>query len=202
MICCHKRKFIFFHIPKTAGLSIYNSLNKHIDLSLITELKNQLVTSKFILPNEEIPLHINQQFLKKTNYNFKNFFEFVFVRNPYTRCISLTQHLNNQGKKIKLDQLLDIFEFNTSASDLFLKNQLYWTNNKLSEKLHIFYYENLESDFKKIKNILDIPYNPLENLMLFNYSRVKSSIDMLTKLQKNRIFNIFNEEFKTFGYNK
>jgi len=65
-----------------------------------------------------------------------------------------------------------------------------------------FIYENLESDFKKIKNILDIPYNPRENLMLFNYSRIKSSIEMLTKLQKARIFNIFNEEFKTFGYNK
>lgn len=64
---CHKHKFVFVHIPKCAGVSIYHVFQ--------TERKDQHHKRLCDLCAE-------------TRSTTKNYFKFCFVRNPWDRMVS------------------------------------------------------------------------------------------------------------------
>ena len=70
-----KRDYIFFHIPKTAGISIRNALW-----------------------GPRIAPHISALAIKETNPgDFRRCFTFAFVRNPWSRFVSAYEYLKKGG---------------------------------------------------------------------------------------------------------
>ena len=76
-------KFVFIHIPKTAGTSIYSALggrqeeDEFFGYSLDLNLQLQHLTAEELLRYELI-----------TELEFRNYFKFCFVRNPWDRVVS------------------------------------------------------------------------------------------------------------------
>ena len=101
MFICDNKKFIFVHVPKTAGSSIHvhfkdsYGLEKHERLDPIPDLHHKKI--KDIL-NE--------------NVGYKNYFKFCVVRNPFSRLVSGYKDFRYQRGLINVD-------FNK-----FVKNQL------------------------------------------------------------------------------
>ena len=89
-------KITFIHIPKTAGSSIINSLNENYDL-LFKGNREDFINEKIdIYKNYNDSSNLVGDFnvhlpfdLIKMNKNYLNKPVFTFVRNPYSRAVSL-----------------------------------------------------------------------------------------------------------------
>ena len=77
MFISEKNKFIFFHIPKTAGSSIHIFLKDYYQLEGIDR-------------KDPIPPihHMKAKHFLKYNNNQKSYYKFAFVRNPFDRLVS------------------------------------------------------------------------------------------------------------------
>jgi len=208
-----KYKIIFFHIPKTAGTTITNILFKYFN-DYNFNLKNVISNNfKKIVEKEKLevnelynsktwpPIHINQTKIKKvlelSQINTNNFFEFVVVRNPYDRLISLYNYTPNT---MTFDELLDVYEKNINIDSYFnfwFKSQMSWVSEPLSKKLNIFKYEEIDKcwDFLKERINLDIHF-PHVNVSKNKY------ISDLSVSQKDRIYHLFKDEFDILGYDR
>ncbi|MFO8053169.1 MAG: sulfotransferase family 2 domain-containing protein [Candidatus Omnitrophota bacterium] len=85
MLISHTYKFIFLHIPKTAGSSVAATLKRNLN-------KNDLL----LCP------HTKAVRLKLTAKDkWKDYFKFTFVRNPWDRMVSAYFFLRNfRNRKI------------------------------------------------------------------------------------------------------
>jgi chondroitin 4-sulfotransferase 11 len=90
----HKHKYIFIHIPKTAGSSLEVALGGHGQLKCFTSFDHI---------NKEPLQHLTANEIKnklgKSEYN--KYYKFSFVRNPFSRCVSEYFWWRGVGKKNK-----------------------------------------------------------------------------------------------------
>lgn len=144
---------IFVRVPKTAGTSIAKALNcvnvgkPHRD---ILEIKDILESSRSAgeLPAANLLSH---------NW-FNEYFKFGFVRNPWSRVVSLY----NRGEGVQMSQTMSFDEFVAwinHASDTCIhpsrhKNQLDWFTDRKNNVLvdYIGKFECLSEDWKKISD--------------------------------------------------
>ena len=85
------KKFIFIHIPKTAGVTIYEILSKYTEARFKPPV-NRLGWNHENLQQISTALH------KDYNVDASSLFKFTFVRNPWDRILSLYHFYNNQTK--------------------------------------------------------------------------------------------------------
>jgi hypothetical protein len=213
-----EHKLIFFHIPKTAGTSILSILNRSsMDNNL--RIKNIIGQNLLKIVKEEQrevdkiyqsktwpPMHINQTKIRKalelSEISTRNFFEFVIVRNPYDRILSLYNFSNYYTPNItSLDQLLDTCEENINVDSYFnfwFKSQMSWIENPLTDKVNIFKYEELDQFWNFIRARLNIELSQVPHA---NATKQKT-VSELSKSQKDRIYNMFKDEFDALGYDR
>lgn len=83
MIISHEYKFIFFHIPKTGGISIDYALEPHLEKNVIIPRHTY---------DDGLWRHTTARWLKeyfeKHGWDFDDYFKFTFVRNPWERVHS------------------------------------------------------------------------------------------------------------------
>jgi hypothetical protein len=202
VLASSEHKFLFFHIPKTAGLSIHSVLSHNISDSLMLELTSKLQEQKIIPYTESMPLHINSATLKKTNFDFSEYFTFMVVRNPYERILSQVQQINKSPDlKISVEKLLDKYEgkINFPTDDYFYNKQTFWTENPIDKNFKIYKYENLKNDWEEICQKCNVKFKPLIN---HNLSRIRSQKRLINNRDQVRIYEIFKEEFELYGYEK
>lgn len=156
-----RHKCIFIHIPKTAGSSIQEALG-------------------YQGPRDHCTY---REFRKSNPIRFNNYFKFCFVRNPYSRFISLFKYLGSGGNQGSHDKNISerIIDEGWSINDfcdyvlsekLFLYHPLFWP-----QSLYICDHEgNIYVDFVgKIENI--------EN----DYMVIRKTLGLSKKLErKNR----------------
>lgn len=202
-----KHKFLFFAIPKTGSTAVRKILARYSD---------KIDFRKFYHLIKYDPLHINQHTAKKiftesgVHVN-QNYFEFVIVRNPYDKVIShISYGINSNNPPThpinynNIDAVLDIYEENVKHDNWIGKNnsyymfcpQMYWTTDTITSNLKIYHYEEIDKawDDIRIKLNLDLP-----NLPVVNVTGPKIT---LTQSQKDRIYDILKQDFKTFNYDK
>ncbi len=218
MFISQEHKLIFFHIPKTAGTSILSILNRSsMDNNL--RIKNIIGQNLLKIVKEEQrevdkiyqsktwpPMHINQTKIRKalelSEISTRNFFEFVIVRNPYDRILSLYNFSNYYTPNItSLDQLLDTCEENINVDSYFnfwFKSQMSWIENPLTDKVNIFKYEELDQFWNFIRARLNIELSQVPHA---NATKQKT-VSELSKSQKDRIYNMFKDEFDALGYDR
>jgi len=182
-------KTIFFHIPKTGGNSIYESLFDkqqwgHRDVSYY----------KFVFGRKK----------------FNEYFKFCFVRNPFDRLYSAYCFLKNGGMN-EIDQHFnsEYLSVYTSFED-FINNGLNkkeiisWTHFKpqysfvtnKKRKLVVDFVgklENIENDFNYLKNKLN-----KKNASLNHLNKSKKNTIKLSESSKKIIKTIYKDDFILF----
>tara|TARA_Y100000389_G_scaffold169439_1_gene175739 strand:- start:43961 stop:44617 length:657 start_codon:yes stop_codon:yes gene_type:complete len=214
----HSKKFIYIHIPKTAGTSVSEKLMNHSRFVEKISQKYFITRNIVNLINRIFKLHhngntwINGLHKHSTALDIQNYlglelyskyFKFSFVRNPYDLVVSHYIYIKRQ-KNHKFHQL---------ANKLSLED--YWTlemNNK-TKKQHEYLtdfddnlivdfigkFENLDEDFEKINKILDINCG---NLNILNKSNKEKTEYHFTQKFKDQVYEYYKKDFELFGYKK
>lgn len=180
MIISHKYKFIFIHIPKTAGSSIcetliracgYGSANiKNIDPKEFAVYKVDEVDKE--RNASELHQHSTykqvQQYFIDNNLNIKNYFVFSFIRNPWDWYVSLYCFNRKIYQNIK-DSYTNKFWWAKECWDLSFEE---WIKNKHSYNQFVYLedsnntyamdflgkIEDIQSSFNVICNRIGLPH--------------------------------------------
>jgi hypothetical protein len=198
MISLQKR-FLFVHIPKTAGNSIQSALRDYSEDQLVALRKEQDGIERFGLrnPNYKIKKHsmLGEYRDALGNEQFRNLYKFTCVRNPWDRMVSYyftpTQTPETWDRKkfrkiiSKAVSIADYLRLDNSEGDPFANVD------------YIMRFENLTEDFRTVCRTLAIspPTLPRYNRSSReHYSKYYD--DELCELVRTR----FAAEIEQFGY--
>lgn len=195
MIISEEKKYIFIHIPKSAGHSIFNLLTSENNMSKIEKRWN-------VILNYVSGAHVCASRLKTRFKGYEEYFKFAFIRNPFDRIVSLYWYVKQNDPRDKW-----IYNFNNFTEFVYgidegIKGDL----RKLSDYIcddngnilvdFLGRIENLAEDFKIVANKLNIE----GNLSYHNTSKHKNYRDYYTKDTKKIIEQIFKDDLERFGY--
>jgi hypothetical protein len=187
MNVCKKRNFIFIHIPKNAGSSIYKSLG----------LKNvEHHTHKYIIDKQ------------CKNLELDNMFQFAFARNPWDRFLSLYFYMF-QGPDWQKEKDPNIIDFPTFVRlycndytiighrvwQVHYKPQIEWLDLKLIDFIGRF--ESLQEDFNTVCDRINIPRKELPHQNKTNH---KHYSEYYNKKTRDMIAKKYKEDIEYFGY--
>ena len=211
-----KHKCIFIEVPKTGSTSIRDIIGfptkPHLD---ILEIKAKLVEKAFddAIENKfgkavvsKIIVRLTPQFIK-TNYGnkiYNNFYKFGFVRNPWSRVVSLYQRKEGVQKKDEMtfEEFVSWIQMSsdTSIHPSPKKNQLDWFTDKKNEILvdYIGKFETLSEDWSKIAKELNVQDElPHKNK---NAKKKKHYTEYYTEETKEIIREKFKVDIEYFNY--
>lgn len=98
---------LFIWIPKTGGTSIYNALNKKMDMQLYTDNYTAFDNiGNVSFGHADVSSLLQKQIVTKEYW--QSCYKFTVVRNPYSRFISLYNDFR-QSKRIPVDTTLKEF---------------------------------------------------------------------------------------------
>jgi hypothetical protein len=200
-------KLLFIHIPKTAGTTIQNTIEKcdnFIVRPQTTELHYLKMNGSVNWYHYPLIMYsdLGKEYLKK-------FKLFTVVRNPYSRIVSLyncqwfniEQTYNQDTEKQfneKIIKFIDIDRKNESYK--YKKQYLYTHLNDIKFVDHILKFENLKNDFDDLMKLYNI------NLTIKEHSNKKKGLlyteDNLYDNTKSLIYEYYIEDFKNFEYKK
>jgi hypothetical protein len=202
----HEHKFIFVHIPKCGGTSIEKIFNIDAfygDESTFTGWDDQY---KFWRTHASI-----KKIHSQTLGEFKDYFSFAFVRNPWDKCVSEWLWLSSresrlQDRKYTLkDYLLITHGFNdieSSAekwgrSDHFATQYSFTCVNNHNAIKFIGRFENLQADFDIVCDKINIPRQQLPHYNKTNHKHYTEYYDEETK---QIVAEKFAKDIEYFGY--
>ncbi len=144
MYVCQKKKMVFIHNPKTAGVSLLRMLGFNYELNLEFSHINALDAKRRVFQDE-----------------WPNFFTFSFVRNPWDRVVSLYCYqrsttyrdlvgINDTHEIALIYDFPEWLRLNDSRksvrSNWFGHPQVYWTKDVTK----VYEFENLEQSAEEI----------------------------------------------------
>ena len=154
----YKKKFIFIHIPKTAGTSIEDTLvDENCSLT-----RNQWSNKGFSSPLNHLTLGQLMKHEKLKNPDARDFFKFAFVRNPWDKTISecFCPHIQlifKNCKNIK-DKIKTVCGWSPRGGyGGHCRKQTDFIKHGGIELDFIGRFENLHQEHKHVCNILDMP---------------------------------------------
>ena len=138
MIYSNSNKFMFYHIPKTAGQSLHNVLRKYTVGDHVNE---------YYVTRDMTHTAVEHTWDK---YKGSEYFSFAIVRNPYDRMFSLYNFLTRR-KLIKetLEQFINNMDREPSQFRLL-------NHNGVVPLSFVGKFENLEEDFNFIADKINI----------------------------------------------
>lgn len=204
MVWDHKNKLIFVHIPKTGGTSIEKAMGINTDNNNLNNgygIKNDKARQHYIWSDYIDELGID----KYTEYE-----KFSLIRNPYSKFMSeyFWSEIPKVGFKsgqtldefiISSEQIVNNNEFNKSVYHDHIMPQymfVYDNNDKLMIDI-VFKFEHMIMVEEYLKQKLLINCLPHVN----KNDKVKKPLQ-LTPEQKEKIYKIYEKDFKLFGYIK
>ncbi len=207
MLISHKYKFIFIHVWKTGGTSIYESL---LPFTETKDAKQSLMDR--LLKKERKPVsldfekHIMTGELKKkipSNY-FDPYFKFAFVRNPLSWEVSyyhfITQKRNNHPQQEVIRNLGSFEAFIDWAAENEMekhsqKQFIYQSGKKIVD--FVGKYERLNEDLQQVKSILGLPDFEMQHI---NKSLHDDYKQYYTPRMEAIVRDKLKEDFELFNY--
>ncbi len=215
MLISYTHKFIFFHVPKVAGLSIREALQDYAQEPEHFKIRRP---SKMVdgSPNpfyeiwQTILLHATTQDAQKelSEEVYDNFYKFAFVRNPWDWQVSMyhfilkeTSHRNHRIVKT-MRGFEDYIEWIMTTKKPYARGATKFQYEMLTDadgKILLDFigrYENLKQDFSHVCQILNIEA-PLPQL---NRTVHRDYRTYYTEKTKNRVADYFRKDIELFGY--
>lgn len=194
-----QKRFIFVHVPKTAGNSIQSVLREYSEDEIVALRAGQDGIERFGLRNPEFKIKKHSTLAEYRaalgEARFRDLYKFTGVRNPWDRMISYyfrpTQHPTTWNRKefrkvmLKALSVPDYLRLEEGEEDPF------------GNVDYIIRFENLADDFHSVCAVLGIP---TARLPQYNRSTrehySKYYDDELRELVRKR----FAMEIERFGY--
>lgn len=219
----HEQKFIFIHIPKTAGTSVEKTFELFKDLSkarqdhrTIREIQPLASAISGLRSTEDAKLLARRgrdQYRRLIGQNldtvnaaqYKEYFKFTIVRNPWARAASWYQNVMRGRAQLrnslKIDSDCTFATFiDKHPHQWGLKPQLYWLKDSASQIPMDFIgrFENLQADFDTICKQLDVEVKPLSK-MLTKGTRTPYK-DLYDSETEKKVRKMYEEEIELFKY--
>ena len=194
-----QKRFLFVHIPKTAGNSIQSTLHDYSEDQLVALRKEQDGIERFGLrnPNYKIKKHSTLGEYRNAlgNEQFRSLYKFTCVRNPWDRMVSYyfgtTQLVETWDRKefrkliLRALSVRDYLQLDKGEADPFGNMDC------------IMRFENLADDFRAVCARLAIPDAPLPQYNRSNREHYSKYYEAeLRELIRKR----FAPEIDRFGY--
>ena len=221
MIISFQKKFIFISIQKTASTSIrkklerHNCINASCDINSLIYNHTSACRLKLYFKEKKIINKLDEK------WNWKNYFKFTFVRNPYARIVSQYNYfckIGNGPQTVK-DSNGNDFTYENNFYSLCKKTKNESFNNflKKPENFDVPYSwfcldefdfigktENLQKDFNKvIENInKNSDAKPLDSKKLhhLNKSTLGDYQDFFDYESKKIVEKFYGEDIERFKY--
>jgi len=192
-----KNNFLFIHVPKTGGNSIQIVLEKYSDDKIVDYDENMdtfEITNETYNTTKHSTLSYYKNVLDPKIYD--SLFKFCVVRNPWEMVISyyFSQHWKNYKEFYPIE-----FDWDIDSCIKLLNREIkpleYFIGEDFSN-INFIRYENLNEDFKKILEKLNIK-GDLPHKNKSNHKHYSEYYDEeLIKLVSDK----FEKEIKFFGY--
>ena len=187
----HEHKFIFVHIPKTAGITVIQMLSRACS-----------VDDKF---KSGHPIY--DKYLEFFGQSIKEYFSFCIVRNPWDRLVSVFHYLQNGGrnnKDAKQGEMLKDYNFKSFVHDfsfekfpyIHFKPQMYFIKS-VDNFDYIGRLENLQEDFNIICDKIGIPRQQLPHQ---NKSKHKHYTEYYDDETREIVAQKYAKDIEYFGY--
>lgn len=203
MIISHSKKFIFIHIYKVAGSSFRHTLGHYAILKSRKNILRGIINKKYRISGSDFSGHITAAELKSLipDNIFENYFKFAFVRNPWDWQVSLyhfarqkSTHWQHQHiGKMTFEEYIDW----RVEKDLHTQKEFVCDDKGEIIVDFIGKLENLQDDYRKICNMINVPYSelPKKNSSIHDDYRSyynSKTIDIVAKA--------FEDDILTFNY--
>lgn len=194
-----QKRFLFVHIPKTAGNSIQSVLRDYSEDQLIALRKEQDGIERFGLrnPKYEIKKHSTLREYRSAlgDEQFRNLYKFTCVRNPWDRMVSYYFTPTQCPESWKPKKFRGIISKAVSIADYLRLDAL--EEDPFANVDYIMRFENLADDFRAVCRSLDISPTRLPQYNRSNREHYSKYYDEeLREFVRKR----FAAEIERFGY--
>ncbi len=193
-----QKRFLFVHVPKTAGNSIQSALRDYSEDQLVALRKEQDGVERFGLrnPNYKIKKHSTLAEYREAlgNEQFRSLYKFTCVRNPWDRMVSYYFTPTQSPETWNRKKFRKIISEALSVADYL---RLGKGKDPFGNVNYIMRFETLADDFRTVCAALDISPAALPRYNRSNrehYSKYYD--DELRELVRAR----FSAEIERFGY--
>lgn len=210
MVYSRKKKFLFIHIPKTAGTSLREVLNRHAARPGFLNFLARRITrgspglgQRFFYRwrtfEPHVPFSGAQGLLPSRE--LESCFKFCFVRNPYERLVSFFRHIEKHRGHPHHRRIKNWGGFPglvEHLGELAEPSQLSYTLDceHLPAMDFVGRFENIHRDFGIVAGRLGID----ARLPYRNANPGGSWRDFYTDSIRDRVFRFYAEDFAEFGY--
>lgn len=208
----YTHKCIFIEVPKTGSTSIRSIIGSpqtpHLDINEVRrELSYQVSWYKKITGIRSLAYNISPKFVRRIygEHIFNSYYKFGFVRNPWSRVVSL--YNRKEGIQMRNELSFDEFvDWINLSSDTCIhpspkKNQLDWFLDQNQEVAVDFIgkFENLNEDWEIIRKKLGVD-KKLPHKNINQSSDRKHYTDYYTEKTKDIIREKFIKDIEYFNY--
>ena len=205
MIVSHARRFVFFAVPKTATHTIRKALRPHLEEG---DWEQQTLFGEQKLPIPELAAlghgHISAREIEPhlTADQWRDYFKFGFVRDPFDRFVSACFFLNRSDPGFEsraqsfMRQAIGRQRFRARALARPQASFLTGADGRIAVDF-VGRYESLQSSFDEISSRIGISARDLghENASAHGASNRYLDADL-----RDRIRTIYADDFRLFGY--
>lgn len=195
----HSKKFIFIHIPKTAGNAVQKVLMPYSEEKIYRESYKDGKLNDFEVENELgickkhewIGAYIeNPETLK---YPFEEYHKFCVVRNPWERMVSWYCYTFPRiSKQVDKDHFL---ENGLGKNMPPMWNYIsYAETNKMDS---IIRYEKLEQSLKEVCSRIGVPFEGFE---VTNASKHPHYSEFYNDESRSKVENFYKKDIEYFNY--
>jgi len=211
LVISKKYKYIFFHLPKNAGVSISRTLISQ-EKSLQLKRYNSFFLRNFFKTRDNYYFSIKKKkiFFFRSHitcgefYRIMNdepildYFKFAVIRNPWDRMVSRFFYSKKISTKFRNYTFNEFVDYDIEHNLDVLKQYEFCSDNKKNFCLDkVIKFENLNNDFNDVCYKI---YKKKNILNHFNQSKHKDYQEYYDLNTKNKIYNYCKKDIDFFEY--
>ena len=205
MLVSHKHKFIFIHIPKTAGSTMRALLEPFADdvTNFLNDKGKKLLSHRIASGLNPTPPHMNISGVSQIiDVRLEDYTLVTVIRNPFDRFVSFYNYskfnnphhrLHRAANILTLNQFVP-FLINDDGHDTACQYSFISRDNKtLMKNVYILKTEQLEEDYKKFCEIFQLPVVPIKSL-----NKSEGRTEEILTLDSKILIRKFEDDIESF----